>query len=169
MYTVISYTYVYISHIYIYTYTSNYNTSVVIPLIKVLAPKDPFFRTNASAISTKTWVPPAGRSTKRLASLVNIIDAVTNKIITKKVLLRPNLSLFWLIICLSATKFSFPFSPCQLLLCQVSNRRRFFPFESLSVSGKLKKKWGGGGDLGSSKMAMFVLNVLGSMGKPKKK
>lgn len=38
-----------------------------------------------------TLGPQAGRSTKRLASLVNIIDAVTNKIITKKVLLRPNL------------------------------------------------------------------------------
>ena len=35
--------------------------------------------------------PPAGRRTKRLASLVNIKDAVTSRIMTKKVLLSPNL------------------------------------------------------------------------------
>lgn len=35
--------------------------------------------------------PPAGRRTKRFASLVNIKDAVTSSIMTKKVLLSPNL------------------------------------------------------------------------------
>ena len=35
--------------------------------------------------------PPAGRRTKRFASLVNIKDAVTSRIMTKKVLLSPNL------------------------------------------------------------------------------
>ena len=54
------------------------------------------------ASSCQGWGPtstrpgtPAGRRTKRLASLVNIKDAVTRRIITKKVLLRPNLGRWW--------------------------------------------------------------------------